>query len=194
MTDQVGRADRVAPRAGGAGRRGAHTVPGAPDRHAQPAEYFGTLDSTGTIAVGKRADLVLLPGNPLRDIRHTLEPAGVMLGGRWLDREALDRLLITPLKAETAGADLQWFFAHAWFNGGIYPTLSEARTDKRCNELPAAQQTTQTTWKAAPAQLDSLAQAAAGSQGDGERRRLRQRMAEQFGQLRAPSPRTTREL
>jgi imidazolonepropionase-like amidohydrolase len=40
------------------------------------AQYFGTLDSTGTIAVGKRADLVLLGGNPLTDIRHTMQPAG----------------------------------------------------------------------------------------------------------------------
>lgn len=57
------------------------------------AAYFGTLDSTGTIAVGKRADLVLLAGNPLHDIRRTARPAGVMLGGRWWPRAALDRLL-----------------------------------------------------------------------------------------------------
>jgi hypothetical protein len=62
-----------------------------------PAQYFGILDSAGTVAVGKRADLVLLSGDPLRDIRHTREPAGVMIGGRWFDRAALDRrLLISP--------------------------------------------------------------------------------------------------
>jgi imidazolonepropionase-like amidohydrolase len=63
------------------------------------AQYLGTLDSSGTIAVGKRADLVLLRGDPLRDIRHTAQPAGVMLGGRWLDRAALDRGL-APLKGK----------------------------------------------------------------------------------------------
>jgi hypothetical protein len=57
------------------------------------AEYFGTLDSTGTITVGKRADLVLLAGNPLQDIHHTAQPAGVMLNGRWLSRKMLDRQL-----------------------------------------------------------------------------------------------------
>jgi hypothetical protein len=57
------------------------------------ARYFGTLDSTGTVAVGKRADLVLLRGNPLQDIRHTAAPAGVMLGGRWLSRAAIDQRL-----------------------------------------------------------------------------------------------------
>ncbi len=57
------------------------------------AEFFGTVDSTGTIAVGKRADLILLRGNPLKDIRNTASPSGVMLGGRWLDRAALDARL-----------------------------------------------------------------------------------------------------
>jgi imidazolonepropionase-like amidohydrolase len=40
------------------------------------ATYFGTEDSTGTVAVGKRADLVLLEGNPLKDIRHINATAG----------------------------------------------------------------------------------------------------------------------
>jgi len=59
------------------------------------AAYLGTLDSTGTVAVGKRADLVLLAGNPLTDIRQTAVPAGVMVGGHWLDRTALDARLPT---------------------------------------------------------------------------------------------------
>ena len=63
------------------------------------AEYFGTLDSTGTIAVGKRADLVLLGGNPLADIHQTMQPAGVMLGGRWLAREEIDRRFAVMLSA-----------------------------------------------------------------------------------------------
>jgi imidazolonepropionase-like amidohydrolase len=58
------------------------------------AQYMGLLDRAGTVAVGKWADLVLLSGNPLQDIRHTREPAGVMRAGRWLDRAALDRLLL----------------------------------------------------------------------------------------------------
>jgi imidazolonepropionase-like amidohydrolase len=55
------------------------------------AAYFGTLDSTGTIAVGKRADLVLLTGNPLVNVQHVVQPAGVMVSGHWLDRATLDR-------------------------------------------------------------------------------------------------------
>jgi imidazolonepropionase-like amidohydrolase len=55
------------------------------------AAYFGTLDERGSIAVGKRADLVLLTGNPLTDIRHTRQPVGVMLSGRWFPREELEQ-------------------------------------------------------------------------------------------------------
>ena len=47
----------------------------------------------GIEAVGKRADLVLLGDNPLADIRHTLQRAGVMLGERWLPRAEIDRRL-----------------------------------------------------------------------------------------------------
>jgi hypothetical protein len=57
------------------------------------AEHFGTLDRTGTIEAGKRADLVLLEANPLEDISHTSRIAGVMIGGRWLPRSEIDRRL-----------------------------------------------------------------------------------------------------
>ncbi len=54
------------------------------------ADFLGALDSTGTVAAGKRADLVLLEANPLADVSNTSRIAGVMLGGRWMDRAALD--------------------------------------------------------------------------------------------------------
>jgi hypothetical protein len=57
------------------------------------AVFFGTLARTGTIEVGKRADLVLLDGNPLRDIRNTARRSGVMLRGRWLSRTEIDARL-----------------------------------------------------------------------------------------------------
>jgi imidazolonepropionase-like amidohydrolase len=50
----------------------------------RPAEYFGATDEFGTVAVGRRADLVLLAGNPLDDVGNVRGPAGVMIGGRWL--------------------------------------------------------------------------------------------------------------
>jgi imidazolonepropionase-like amidohydrolase len=46
--------------------------------------------SFGTVAPGQRADLVLLEANPLDDLDHLTRRAGVMVRGRWLDREFLD--------------------------------------------------------------------------------------------------------
>jgi imidazolonepropionase-like amidohydrolase len=48
------------------------------------AVYFGTQQETGTVETGKRADLVLLDADPLKDIRNTTKRAGVMVRGRWL--------------------------------------------------------------------------------------------------------------
>ena len=57
------------------------------------ALFFGTSGRTGTVEVGKRADLVLLDGNPLTDIRNTTRRSGVMLRGRWLPLAELETRL-----------------------------------------------------------------------------------------------------
>ena len=54
--------------------------------------YFNTPD-VGTIAAGKRADLVLLDGNPLEKIENTTRIAGIVVAGRWYSRQDLDRKL-----------------------------------------------------------------------------------------------------
>jgi imidazolonepropionase-like amidohydrolase len=43
----------------------------------------------GTVAVGSRADLVLLDANPLDDLRNLTRRAGVMVRGRWLSGDEL---------------------------------------------------------------------------------------------------------
>jgi imidazolonepropionase-like amidohydrolase len=63
------------------------------------AVFFGTLASTGTIEVGKRADLILLDADPLKDVRNTARRAGVMLAGRWLPRAAIETQLEAIAKA-----------------------------------------------------------------------------------------------
>lgn len=58
-----------------------------------PAAFFGAEDEFGRIAPGLSADFVLVDGNPLEDVGALREPAGVMVRGVWLDREALDARL-----------------------------------------------------------------------------------------------------
>ena len=55
----------------------------------QPARFFGEEDSSGRIAAGFTADLLLLDANPLEDIANSKKVAGVVSRGRWLDAEAL---------------------------------------------------------------------------------------------------------
>jgi hypothetical protein len=59
----------------------------------RPAEYLGATSQWGTIEVGKRADFVLVSGNPLDDIANTARIRGVAVGGRWLDRATLDGMI-----------------------------------------------------------------------------------------------------
>jgi len=53
---------------------------------ARAAEFAGRAHETGTIQVGRIADLVLLAANPLLDIRNTERIEGVFLRGRYLVR------------------------------------------------------------------------------------------------------------
>ena len=58
-----------------------------------PATFLGKENEFGTIAVGKRADLLLLDDNPLQNLSTFRKPAGVMVRGKWLPRETLRTLL-----------------------------------------------------------------------------------------------------
>jgi imidazolonepropionase-like amidohydrolase len=58
-----------------------------------PAKFFATEGTSGSIAAGKVADLVLLRANPLDDIHNTQKIEAVIANGRLFDRAALDQLL-----------------------------------------------------------------------------------------------------
>ncbi len=58
-----------------------------------PAAFLGRTGEFGTIAPGRRADLLLVDGNPLQDLTALKRPAGVMVRGRWLPRQELDSML-----------------------------------------------------------------------------------------------------
>lgn len=77
-----------------------------------PAAFLGT--NGGSVAVGRAADLVLLPRDP-RERRAYDTVDGVLVGGRWYDREALDllaaevsrrRLPSEPVAEALAGGDI----------------------------------------------------------------------------------------
>lgn len=57
------------------------------------ATYLGLQDSVGTIERGKAADLVLLDADPLADIGNTTKINAVILGGRLIPRQELDKML-----------------------------------------------------------------------------------------------------
>lgn len=59
----------------------------------EPALYFGMMDSAGTIAPGKLADLVLLRRDPLLDIRNTRRILAVVANGRLIDAAERERML-----------------------------------------------------------------------------------------------------
>ena len=58
-----------------------------------PAQVMGKQAEFGTVQVGRRADLILLEDNPLTDVSHIQERAGVMLRGRWLTENQLQAML-----------------------------------------------------------------------------------------------------
>ncbi len=58
-----------------------------------PATFLGRSNEFGTIAVGQRADLLLVSGNPLENLAHLSTPSGVMARGRWFSRERLRDIL-----------------------------------------------------------------------------------------------------
>ena len=57
-----------------------------------PPRFFGLADQDGTIAPGRRADLVLLHENPLQGLGTLRTPRAVIVAGQVLDRAALDAM------------------------------------------------------------------------------------------------------
>ncbi|HEX2490386.1 MAG TPA: amidohydrolase family protein, partial [Blastocatellia bacterium] len=68
---------------------------------ANAAEFLGAAEEFGTVAVGRRADLILVNANPLTDVGAAAQRSGVMVRGRWLPEAALQAKL-TELANSTA--------------------------------------------------------------------------------------------
>ncbi len=58
-------------------------------------EYFAHQDTFGLVAVGHRADLILVNENPLADVKHIATRSGVMIRGRWHSNEEIQNRLDT---------------------------------------------------------------------------------------------------
>lgn len=56
------------------------------------AQLLGKESEFGTIAVGQRADLVLLDDDPLRDLGSIRHPRAVVVRGQWVDLSSLRRI------------------------------------------------------------------------------------------------------
>lgn len=67
------------------------------------ARLIGDEADFGTIAVGKRADMLLVDRNPLEALAALERPAAVFVGGHYLDRRALDDLLAGVRAQHEAG-------------------------------------------------------------------------------------------
>jgi imidazolonepropionase-like amidohydrolase len=68
-----------------------------------PARFMNRHKESGTIKKGKLADLVLVEENPLLDITNLRKIRAVVINGRLLQREDLDRLLKEVEEAVKAG-------------------------------------------------------------------------------------------
>jgi imidazolonepropionase-like amidohydrolase len=59
----------------------------------RPAQYLGLDGEWGAIRPGARADVVLLAGNPLQQVKNARTPLGIAVRGRWLDAAALNSMI-----------------------------------------------------------------------------------------------------
>lgn len=66
------------------------------------AIVLGETQTTGRIASGYAADMVLVDGDPLEDLVVLSQPAGVMRAGKWFDADT-----VKTLRASAADTDLE---------------------------------------------------------------------------------------
>ncbi len=63
---------------------------------AAPARFFGEEQEWGTVATGKRANLMLIERTPMNDVTALRALAGVVLNGKWIGERDLARMRGVP--------------------------------------------------------------------------------------------------
>ena len=66
------------------------------------ARFLNQENEFGTVALGRRADLILLSANPLDDVGNVTKRTGVMVRGQWLSEDKLQRRLRDSLGEHSA--------------------------------------------------------------------------------------------
>ncbi|HVS13672.1 MAG TPA: amidohydrolase family protein [Thermoanaerobaculia bacterium] len=67
------------------------------------ADFLGLSDEMGSVSEGRRADLVLLHGDPTEDVSRFADRAGVVVAGRWLGEQEIDAELEAIAERAAAG-------------------------------------------------------------------------------------------
>lgn len=91
------------------------------------ARYFGMDAEIGSIEPGKLADLVLIDGNPLQNLRDSEKVRYTMLNGRLYDASTMNQ--IAPAKVERA----PFFFERA--GGDAWNPITEQRFERQAHAL-----------------------------------------------------------
>ncbi|MGI8835251.1 MAG: amidohydrolase family protein [Pyrinomonadaceae bacterium] len=91
-----------------------------------PARFFGKEKELGTIERGKLADLVLLDANPLNNIDNTRRINAVVVNGRHLPKDALQKML-AEAEADANKKSIAETVSATILEKGIAPALEQYR-------------------------------------------------------------------
>ena len=72
-----------------------------------PARFFNQEGEIGEVVEGAGADLILLDVSPLEDLEALKNPAGVMVRGQWLSRQAIDTRLAAIAKENQQSGEVE---------------------------------------------------------------------------------------
>jgi hypothetical protein len=67
-----------------------------------PAQYYKFQDIYGSVEEGKIADLILLSGNPIENIKHTRSIEGLFFEGIYMDKKQLERINQSTVKTSNS--------------------------------------------------------------------------------------------